>query len=105
MILVHREAWRSAMLVQASLLPIAPILLLPFILIFFVIAVPIWGVSLAVVGLVLAIMLGFRGLARLAGVHALDEPTAAVHRAFRWVLTWGGFTERGKRRDETTAQP
>ena len=79
---------------QASLLPIVPILLLPFILIFFVVVVPIWGIALGVVGLALVIMRALAGLARLAGVSALDDATASVHRAFRWVLTFGGFTER-----------
>jgi hypothetical protein len=82
-------------MVQASLLPIAPILLLPFILIFFVVVVPIWGISLGVIGLVLVIMRGLRWLAHRFHVHALDGPTDGIRRAFRWVLTFGGFTERG----------
>src|SRR5262249_21656704 len=85
---------------QASLLPIAPILLLPFILIFFVVVVPIWGLALGVLGLVLIIMRGLARLAHLVGVSALDDPTTSVHRAFRWVLTFGGFTERYRRASE-----
>lgn len=88
-------------MIQASaLLPIAPILLLPFILVFFVVVVPIWGVALGVIGLILVIMRGLRWLAQRVGVHALDNPTEAVRRAFRWVLTFGGFTERGKAQPE-----
>lgn len=88
-------------MIQASvLLPIAPILLLPFILVFFVVVVPIWGVALGVIGLVLVIMRGLRWLAQRVGVHALDDPTDGVRRAFRWVLTFGGFTERGKAQPE-----
>ena len=88
-------------MIQASvLLPIAPILLLPFILIFFVVVVPIWGVALGVMGLVLLIMRGMKSLANLAGVHVLDGPTDAVRRAFRWVLTFGGFTDRVKARQQ-----
>jgi hypothetical protein len=89
-----RLATQLAHVSQASLLPIVPILLLPFILIFFVVVVPIWGLALGVIGLVLVIMRGMTGLAHLAGVTALDQPTTSVHRAFRWVLTFGGFTER-----------
>ena len=83
-------------MVQASLLPIAPILLLPFILIFFVVVVPIWGIALGVIGLVLVVMRALKWLAHRFRVHALDAPTEAVRRALRWVLTFGGFTERGK---------
>ena len=83
-------------MVQASvLLPIAPILLLPFILIFFVVVVPIWGVSLGVIGLVLLLIRGCKWLANRLGVHAFDGPTDRVGRAFHWVLTFAGFTERG----------
>jgi hypothetical protein len=81
---------------EASLLPIVPILLLPFIIIFFVLVVPIWFVALGVIGLVLLIMRGLERLAHLAGSAALDAPAAGVYRAWRWVLTFGGFTERGK---------
>ena len=84
-------------MIQASvLLPIAPILLLPFILVFFVVVVPIWGIALGVIGLVLVVMRALRWLAQRIGVHALDAPTEGVRRALRWVLTFGGFTERGK---------
>jgi hypothetical protein len=83
-------------MIQASvLLPIAPILLLPFILIFFVVVVPIWGIALGVIGLVLVILRGLRWLTNRVGLHMLDQPTESVRRAFRWVLTFGGFTERG----------
>jgi hypothetical protein len=55
-------------MIQLGLVPIVPILLLPFILIFFVIVFPIWGVALGVLGLLLLIA---RGLDRLASALAL----------------------------------
>ncbi len=77
---------------QLSLLPIAPLLLMPFAIVFFVVVFPLWGVGLGVLGLILVIL---RGLSRLTG-GALDGPAAAVHRAFRWVLTFGGFVRLGE---------
>lgn len=79
---------------QLGLVPIVPILLLPFILIFFVIVFPIWGVALGLLGLVLLIMRGLDRLVSLAGVHALSGPAQAVGRAFHWVLTFGGLAKR-----------
>lgn len=110
MILIHElrlatQATQAAQVTQASLLPIAPILLLPFILVFFVVVVPIWGVALGILGLVLLIVRGCKQLAHLAGSSALDAPAAAVHRAFRWVLTFAGFTERGKTRATAERPP
>ena len=90
------HATSVAHVTQASLLPIVPILLLPFILVFFVVVVPIWAIALGVVGLVLVLTRGAQRLAHLAGVSALDGAATGIHRAFRWVLTFGGFTERGK---------
>src|SRR5947209_7114978 len=81
-----------------GLLPIVPILLLPFILVFFVIVFPIWGVSLAVVGLLLLIVRGLDALARMAQVDTLTPAASAMSRAFRWVLTFGGLSERFKER-------
>lgn len=95
MILAHDTRIASQLTLSSmALLPIVPILLFPFILVFFVVVVPIWGLSLGVVGLALLLMRGLRWLASRAGVHTLDGPTDGVHRAFRWVLTFGGFTER-----------
>jgi hypothetical protein len=83
-------------LAQSSmgLLPIVPILLLPFILIFFVVVFPLWGVALGVLGLLLLVIRGLNWLAHKAGIHALDAPTAGVYRIFRWVLTFGGLALR-----------
>jgi hypothetical protein len=82
-------------------LPIVPLLLLPFALIFFIIVFPFWGIALAILGLVLAVM---RGLTA-AGLKPLAGPTAAVHRAFRWVLTFGGFVRLGQKGEQPSRQP
>jgi hypothetical protein len=72
---------------------------LPFVLIFFIVIFPLWGVSLGVLGLLLLIVRGLDSLLRLIGVNALGGSIAAIRRALRWVLTFGGFTERGKVRE------
>jgi hypothetical protein len=80
---VTHEAQLAAHLALASLLPIVPILLLPFILVFFVVVVPIWAIALGVVGLVFVIVRGASSVANQVGIHVLDAPAAAVYRAFR----------------------
>ena len=104
MILAY-EARVAGRLAQSSmgLLPIIPILLLPFILIFFVVVFPFWGVALGVLGLLLLIMRGLNWLAHKAGTSALDPATKGVYRAFRWVLTFGGLALR--KSAETTHTP
>jgi hypothetical protein len=77
-----------------GLLPIAPFLLLPFIIVFFVVVFPLWGISLGVLGLLLLIMRGLDALGRTAGVDVFAPAVSAISRALRWVLTFGGFTER-----------
>ena len=79
-----------------GLLPIAPILLLPFIIVFFVIVFPIWGISLGVLGLLLLIVRALDALGRAAGVNVFAPAVSGISRALRWVLTFGGFTERFK---------
>jgi hypothetical protein len=82
-------------------LPIVPLLLLPFALIFFIIVFPFWGIALGILGLVLVVMRGLNA----AGLSFLAEPAAAVHRAFRWVLTFGGFVRLGQHGDQPSQQP
>jgi uncharacterized membrane protein len=82
---------------QLSLLPIAPIILLPFAIIFFVIVFPIWGAALGVLGLFLLIFRGLNAITR----GALAGPTNGIHKAFRWVLTFGGFVRLGEAKKET----
>jgi hypothetical protein len=74
-----------------GLLPIVPILLLPFILIVFVIVFPLWIVALGVVGLILVIVVGADTLARAMNIHSLAPAARAIRIAFRWVLTFGGL--------------
>jgi hypothetical protein len=81
-----------------GLVPIVPILLLPFILIFFILVFPLWGVALAVLGLLLVIMGGLNVAAKRAGLGLFTKPTLEIERSFRWVLTFGGFV-RTKKKD------
>ena len=91
------------MVLGMELIPIAPIILMPFILIFFVIVFPIWGVALGVLGLVLLIIRGLDLLAKKAGVHALGGMRTGMEKTFRWVLTFGGLVRQLKR--EETSSP
>ncbi|HWJ16427.1 MAG TPA: hypothetical protein VNS10_21950 [Gemmatimonadaceae bacterium] len=86
----------------ATLLPIVPILLLPFILIFFVAVFPLWLLSLGVLGLLLVLLRGLAKLGELAGTDALSAAAAGVHRAFRWVLTFGGLARSADESQTTT---
>jgi hypothetical protein len=82
----------AAAAMHMTLLPIAPLILLPFALIFFIIVFPFWGIALGILGLILLILRGMNSITR----GSLDGPTNAVHRAFRWVLTFGGFVRLGE---------
>jgi hypothetical protein len=82
----------AAAAMHLTLLPIAPLILLPFALIFFVVVFPFWGVALGVLGLVLLVLRGINALAH----GSLDGAVGSVHRAFRWVLTFGGFVRLGQ---------
>lgn len=73
------------MIQVAALLPIAPFLLLPFILLFFVIVFPFW-----LIGVVLLWLL--KVLVHLIGGGPGGRWSARVQIWFRWVLTFGGFT-------------
>lgn len=74
------------------LLPIVPLLLLPFAIIFFVVVFPIWALGLAVLGSLLLICRGINAITR----GGFAGPTNGVYKAFRWVLTFAGFTEKFK---------
>jgi len=87
----------AAAAMHLSLIPIAPLILLPFALVFFVIVFPFWGVALGVLGLLLLILRGLNRLAR----GSLDGAVNGVHRAFRWVLTFGGFVRLGETEEKT----
>jgi hypothetical protein len=77
-----------------ELVPLVPLLLLPFILIFFIIIFPLWGAALGVLGLLLLIARGLNWMLGKAGVEAMNGVVVGLRRALRWVLTFGGFTER-----------
>jgi hypothetical protein len=81
----------AAAAMHMTLLPIAPLILLPFALVFFVIVFPFWGAALGILGLILLIL---RGLNSITG-GSLEGPANAISRAFRWVLTFGGFVRLG----------
>jgi len=87
----------AAAAAHLTLLPIVPILLLPFAIVFFIVVFPLWIVALAVLGLILLI---FRGLNMATG-GSMTGAADGVARAFRWVLTFGGFV-RLKGKDEET---
>ena len=84
------------MVLGMGLLPIVPILLLPFILLFFIVVFPFWGVALGVLGVSLLIVRGIDWAARQAGIDSLSGAVVGMQRAFRWVLTFGGFAEKLK---------
>ncbi len=91
-----------------GLLPIVPILLLPFIIIIFVIVFPLWLVALGVVGLFYVIVVGADKLALAMNIRFLSPAARAIRVAFRWVLTFGGIArsqaEREARATNVTRQ-
>ena len=78
----------------AALLPIAPILLLPFILVFFIVVFPFWLIAMAVLWIL-------RLLVRAVGGGPGGRWSDRVQIWFRWVLTFGGFTESYLRPDSS----
>jgi len=82
--------------VQSSmaLLPIVPILLLPFILVFFVVVFPLWGLALGVLGLCLLLLRGLDRVAGLLNSRLFAGAVQGLRRAFDWVLTFGGLAKR-----------
>ena len=70
------------MIAAATLLPIAPLLLLPFIVVFFIAVFPPWLVALMLLG-------GARWVARR--ISRTHPATQMIERAFRWVMTFGGL--------------
>jgi hypothetical protein len=74
-------------------LPVAPILLLPFIILFFIIVFPLWIVAVAVLGLLMWLVRGVDAVLRTR----LSPPVSS---AFHWTLSWGGLAERRDRPPE-----
>jgi nitrate reductase gamma subunit len=75
-------------------LPVAPILLLPFIVVFFVVVFPFWLVAIAVLGLLLQLARGVEWALRAAGARVERPHSGALSSAFHWTLSWGGIAER-----------
>ena len=75
-------------------LPVAPILLLPFILLFFVLVFPLWLVAVAVLGVLLGVARALDAALKPLGVGAVSGP---VSNAFHWTLSWGGLAQRRDR--------
>ncbi len=71
-------------------LPVAPILLMPFIILFFIIVFPLWVVAVAVLGLLMWLVRGVDALFKTR----LSVPVSS---AFHWTLSWGGLAERRDR--------
>jgi uncharacterized SAM-binding protein YcdF (DUF218 family) len=78
------------MIAAATLLPIAPLLLLPFIIVFFIAIFPPWLVTVALLG-------AMRWLAqRVAPESALAR---GLERALQWVVSFGGLIKRNPNPD------
>lgn len=77
-------------------LPIAPIFLLPFIILFFIIVFPLWVVAIAVLGFLMLLTRVLEWVIRLA--ITIEKPISGpVSNAFHWTLSWGGMAERRDR--------
>ncbi|MEO7458190.1 MAG: hypothetical protein ABIY52_18165 [Gemmatimonadaceae bacterium] len=78
-----------------ALLPVAPILLLPFIAIFFIVVFPLWLVAVAVLGIIFGLVKGVDFLLEKAGSGVrISKP---ISNAFHWTLSWGGLAQRRDR--------
>lgn len=80
---------------QIALLPIAPILLMPFILLFFVIVFPVWLVAMAVLGILLGVTKAVD--AALGAMRSRARISGPISNAFHWTLSWGGIANRRDR--------
>ena len=79
---------------QMVLLPVAPVLLLPFIILFFIVVFPLWLVALAVLGTMLGITRGVDALLRAMKVADGSPTSKQISNAFHWTLSWGGLAQR-----------
>ena len=69
-----------------TLLPVAPLLLLPFILIFFVAVFPFWLIAIL-------ILLPVRAIARRVAPDPAQPTRARIEKTFRWIATFGGLID------------
>ena len=72
------------MIQMAALLPIAPLILLPFAIVFFIAVFPVWLVAMILLGLV-------RAIVRLLPGGRQGAPARSLDRAFHWVKSFGGL--------------
>lgn len=79
--------------IAQAAVPIIPILLLPFAIVFFVLVFPIWLVSAGLLGLVVLVVRGIAAVVHRVKPGALDTPLAATKKAQRWVWTFGGYLD------------
>jgi len=75
------------MMAAAQLLPIVPLLLLPFAIVFFVVVFPVWAVAVALLWIAMMTVRTMNNALR----GQLASVDASVTKAFRWVLTFGGI--------------
>lgn len=78
----------------AAALPVAPILLLPFLVLFFIVVFPLWLVAVAVLFPLLWIVRGAEWALRRGGVDVGRPVSGPLGRAAHWVLSWGGIAQR-----------
>jgi len=78
-------------------LPVAPILLLPFIVLFFIVIFPLWVVAIAVLGLLMGLTRALEWTLRAARLQIGRPLSGPVSNAFHWTLSWGGLAERRDR--------
>jgi hypothetical protein len=99
------HATAQAAAAQLTLVPVAPIILLPFILVIFVVFAPVWGAALLVLAVLRAIFWPIEKVLAALHVPGAGEGGEALARASRWVSTLGGLTERyaANRRDAAAA--
>lgn len=77
---------------SAPLLPIAPILLLPFLLVAFVVVLPLWLAALVLLGVLRLVVWPLeRSIVALGSGTEMTE-SRRLAAAFRWVTTFGGLT-------------
>ena len=79
---------------QLALVPVAPLLLLPLILVVFVVFAPLWGAALLVIAVLRAIFWPIERVLAALRVPGAGEASEALARASRWVSTLGGLTDR-----------
>ena len=76
-----------------ALIPIIPILLAPVIIVVFIVLMPVWFATLVVLGILWVIAWPIDKLIGVAGGPHDAPLTTALHRALRWVLTFGGLAQ------------